>query len=70
MLGSELQNPESFLVDTEVQGCVKEVRNLVNHPIVRLLGTRVDSTRVKVITQRVYLKLPATTTREGLLRNH
>ncbi len=35
-----------------------------------LLGTRVGSTRAKVITTRVYLKLPATTTREGLLRHH
>jgi hypothetical protein len=30
----------------------------------------VGSTRAKVITTRVYLKLPATTTREGLLRHH
>ncbi len=35
-----------------------------------LLDTRVGGTRVKVITKRVYLKLPATTTREGFLRNH
>ncbi len=34
-----------------------------------LLGTRVG-TRSEVVTKRVYLKLPATTTREGLLHNH
>jgi hypothetical protein len=50
-------------------GCAKEVSNLVNSPIVSLLGIRVRSTRAKVITKRVYLKLPATTTRERLLRN-
>jgi hypothetical protein len=37
---------------------------------VNLLGTRVCGTRAKVITKRVYLKLPATTTRQGFLRNH
>ena len=47
----------------------KEVSKLVNHPIVSLLDTRVDSTRAKVITKWVYLKLPATTTRERLLHN-
>jgi len=40
--------------------CGKEVSNLVNRPIVSLLGTRVGSTRAKGITKRVYLKLPVT----------
>ncbi len=48
-------------------GCVKEVSNLFNHPIVSLLVNRVGSTRVKVITKRVYLKLPVTTTRWDLV---
>ena len=30
-------------------GCVKEVSNLVNRPIVSLLDTRVDGTRIKVV---------------------
>jgi hypothetical protein len=37
---------------------------------VSLLGIQVGGTRAKVITKRVYLKLLATTTREGLLCNH
>jgi hypothetical protein len=52
-----------------LMGCAKDVSNLVNHPIVSLLGTRVGSTRAKVIPKQVYLKLPATTTRERLLLN-
>ncbi len=30
-------------------GCAKEVSNLVNRPIVSLLGTRVGGTRAKVV---------------------
>ncbi len=37
------------------------------YPIVRLLVNRVGSTSVKVITKRVYLKLPVTTTRWDLV---
>jgi hypothetical protein len=38
-------------------------------PVVCLFGTRVGGTRVKVVTEGVYLKFPATTSRERLLRN-
>ena len=49
-------------------GCVKEVSNLINHPVVNLLGTRVGGTSAEVVTKRVYLKLPATTIRERHFR--
>jgi hypothetical protein len=38
--------------------------------VMSLLDTRVGGTHGKLITKRVYLKLPATTTREGFLHNH
>jgi hypothetical protein len=30
--------------------CAEKVSNLINHPVVCLFGTRVDGTRVKVVT--------------------
>ncbi len=38
-------------------------------PVVRLFDTRVSGTRAKVVTQTIYLKFPATTSCERLLRN-
>jgi hypothetical protein len=45
-------------------GCVKEVSNLINHPVVNLLDTRVGGTRTEVVPKRIDLKLPATANRE------
>ena len=48
--------------------CTKEVRDLISHPVVSLLDTRVGGTRAEVVTKRVYLKLPETTSRERYFR--
>ena len=45
---------------------MKEVSNLINLPVVNLLGTRVDGTSVEVVPKRINLKLPATTTESGI----
>jgi hypothetical protein len=42
----------------------KEVSNLINHPVVSLFDTRVGGTSTEMDTKGVYLKLPATTSRE------
>ena len=47
----------------------EEVSDLINRPVVRLFGPRVSGTRAKVVTQTIYLKFPATTSCERLLRN-
>ncbi len=41
-------------------GCVNEVSNLTNRPVVSRLGTRVGGTRAEVVPKRINLKLPAT----------
>jgi hypothetical protein len=33
--------------------CVKEVSDLINHPVVSLLDTRVGSTSAEMVTKRV-----------------
>jgi hypothetical protein len=45
-------------------GCVKAVRNLINRPVVSLLGTRVVSTSAEVVPKSIDLKLPAIANRE------
>ncbi len=42
--------------------CVEGVSNLINHPVMCLFATRMNGTCTKVVTQRVNLELPATTT--------
>jgi hypothetical protein len=49
-------------------GCAKVVSDLINRPVVSLLGTRVDGASAEVVTKRVYLKPPATTSREQHFR--
>jgi hypothetical protein len=44
--------------------CVEEVSNLVNRPVVFCHPN--DGTSTQVVTQRVHLELPATTSRESL----
>ena len=48
----------------------EKVSELINYPVMGLFGTRVSGTRAKVIAQCVHLKLPTTTNRKRLLRNH
>jgi hypothetical protein len=50
--------------------CAEKVSKLINRPVVSLLGTRVSGTSTEMITQCIYLKIPATTSRKRLLRNH
>jgi len=50
--------------------CSKKVRKLINRPVISLLGTRVSGISTEMITQCIYPKLPATTNRKRLLRNH
>ncbi len=45
--------------------CTEKVRKLINLPVVRLLGTRVNGTSTEMITQCIYLKFPTTTTVRG-----
>ena len=45
-------------------GCAKEVSTLTNHPVVRLLGTRVGGTSTQVFPKSIDLKLPTTANRE------
>ena len=51
-------------------GCAKEVSNLINRPVVSLLGTRVGGTSTKMVPQRIQLELLATTSRERYLLNN
>ena len=48
--------------------CEQEVSDLINRPVVSLLGTRVGSTSAEVVTKSVYLKLLAPTSRERHFR--
>ena len=52
--------------------CAEKVSKLINLPVVSLLGTRVCGTSTEMITQSIYLKFPATTSRKcrWFLRNH
>ena len=50
--------------------CAKKVSKLINRPVVSLFGTRVSGTGTEMIAQYVYPKLPTTTNRKRLLRNH
>ncbi len=45
-------------------GCVKEVINLINHPVVSLFGSRVSGAGASVVVKRVYGELFATKDRE------
>jgi hypothetical protein len=45
-------------------GCVKEVINLINRPVVSLLCTRMGGTSEVVVPKSIDLKLPVTTCRE------
>ena len=49
-------------------GCVKEVNNLINHPVVSLFASRVSGTGANVVVKSVYGELFATTGRERKLR--
>jgi hypothetical protein len=46
----------------------KDISDLINRPVVSLLGTRVGGTSAEVVTKRIYLELFATTTRERYFR--
>ena len=48
--------------------CAKEVSDLICHPVVILLGTRVRGTITEVVTKIIYLELLATTRREWHFR--
>ena len=50
--------------------CAEKVSELINRPVVRLFGTRVGGARGNMVTKGVYLKFPATTSREWSLRDH
>ena len=54
----------SYLLRFYFVGCAKEVRQLINLPVVSLLGTRVGGTIADVIPKRIDLKLPGTASRE------
>jgi hypothetical protein len=49
-------------------GCAKEVSNLINRPVVSLLGTRLGGTSAEVVPQWINLKLLSTTSRERHFR--
>ena len=49
-------------------GCVKEVINWINHPVVSLFVTRVGGTGSNMVAKIVYGELFATTNREWYLR--
>ena len=44
----------------------KEVSDLINRPVVSLLGTRVGGTSAEVVPKSIYLELFATTPRSGI----
>jgi hypothetical protein len=44
--------------------CAEKVSDLINRPVVSLLGTRVGGTSAEVVPQSIDLKLPATSSRE------
>jgi hypothetical protein len=50
--------------------CAKKVNKLINQPVMSVFGTRVSGTGTEMIAQCVYPKLPTTTNRKRLLRNH
>ena len=54
----------SHLLRFHFVGCAKEVSNLINHPVVSLLDTRVRGTSAEVVPQWIDLKLPSTASRE------
>ncbi len=58
----------SHLLCFHFVGCAKEVRNLINLPVVSLLDTRVGRTSAEVVPQWINLKLPTTTSREPYFR--
>ena len=53
----------SHLLSFYCVGCVKEVRNLINLPVVSLFGTRVGGTGGNMVVKRVYGELFGTTSR-------
>jgi len=46
-------------------GCAEKVSELINRPVVSLLGTRVFGTSTAMITQSIYLEFPVTTSLIG-----
>jgi hypothetical protein len=46
---------------------VEKIRDLINHPDVNLLDTRVGGTSAEIVTKRIELELFATTRREWFL---
>jgi hypothetical protein len=44
-------------------GFAKEVSDLIDRPVVSLLGTRVNGTSAEMVPRWINLKLPATTSR-------
>ncbi len=39
----------------------EKVRQLINHPVMSLFGTRMSGTSTEMVSHRIQLKLPATT---------
>jgi hypothetical protein len=72
---SQLDVPTSLTPDPshlfrfQFVGCWKEVSNLINHPVVSLLGTRVVGTITEVVPNRIDLKPPVTGNRHRQLRD-
>ena len=68
-VGSQLDVPtlltpsSSNLLRFHFVCCAEKVSELINRPVVRLLGTRVTGTSVEMITKIIYLELLATTDR-------
>jgi hypothetical protein len=41
----------------------EKVIQLINHPVMSLFGTRMSGTSTEMVSHRIHLKLPATTSR-------
>ncbi len=73
-IGSQLNVPTSLtpapnhLLHFHFVCGTKDISDLINRPVVSLLGTRVGGTSAEVVTKRIYLELFATTTRERYFR--
>ncbi len=68
---TEILNPDfNHFLCFNLRRCAEKVCKLINHPVVRLLGTRVRGTSTEMISQCIYLEFPGSTRRKWFLWHH
>jgi hypothetical protein len=53
----------NYVLRLDCMRCAEKVSQLLNRPVMSLFGTRMSGTSTEMVSHRIQLKLPATTSR-------